>query len=198
MYGRGNLASNESYGNLYFRQDQTHIDLFVFFSVFFSSFFLFLAMCVLLWKLKQAVDAQRSRRERAKEMMHMASRPFARVLIHVEPEPMPFVSTPISRRTKYLKLANRNTSGMPLPPVETLQLPFQPMAKEANPFEVIAMAVEPTDDGITAVRTVMFQMPGGPTVPTKLCLGSTLTLSVRAAMLGMKAMSRRRPSSTVC
>lgn len=197
MRGRGGPTSNETYGNLYFRQDQTHIDLFVFFSVFFSSFFLFLAMCVLLWKLKQAIDAQRSRRERAKEMMHMASRPFARVLILIEPEPMPFVSTPLPRRTKYMKLSNR-TTGLALTPVETLQVPFQPMAKEEHPFDVVAMAIEPTDDGISAVRTLMFQMPGGPTVPTKLCLGSTLTLSVRAAMMGMKVSSRRRPSSTVC
>lgn len=42
-----------TYGTVFFRQDQLHIDLFVFFSVFFSCFFLFLAVCVVGWKAKQ-------------------------------------------------------------------------------------------------------------------------------------------------
>lgn len=42
-----------AYGTVFFRQDQLHIDLFVFFSVFFSCFFLFLAVCVVGWKAKQ-------------------------------------------------------------------------------------------------------------------------------------------------
>jgi hypothetical protein len=43
------------------RQDQLHIDLFVFFSVFFSCFFLFLSVCVVMWKVKQAADLRRAR-----------------------------------------------------------------------------------------------------------------------------------------
>lgn len=45
-----------SFGSLSFRQDQLHIDLFVFFSVFFSAFFLFLAACGIAWKVKQNVS----------------------------------------------------------------------------------------------------------------------------------------------
>lgn len=41
-----------THGNLFFRQDQSRIDLFVFFSVFFSCFFLFLASCVIVWIVK--------------------------------------------------------------------------------------------------------------------------------------------------
>ncbi|QQP51302.1 Uncharacterized protein FKW44_012624, partial [Caligus rogercresseyi] len=59
---------------LYFRQDQLHIDLFVFFSVFFSCFFLFLSFCVLMWKCKILSDLR-------VEMMHMAQRPFTKFLI---------------------------------------------------------------------------------------------------------------------
>ena len=62
-----------------FRQDQLHIDLFVFFSVFFSCFFLFLAACVVAWKAKQAADARRARRRHVVEMLHMAKRPFGSV-----------------------------------------------------------------------------------------------------------------------
>ena len=202
ILGRGTnergVVKDVTYGNLYFRQDQTHIDLFVFFSVFFSSFFLFLAMCVLLWKLKQAVDSQRSRRERAKEMTLMASRPFARVLLHIEPESMPFVSTPIPSRRLKLKFTNQRNPHLPsLPPVEALNFNLQPIVKPESPFIVVPMATEPTEDGQASVRTVMLQLPGGGTIPTKLCLGSALTTNHKSNTLNTKS-SRRRPSSTVC
>ncbi|KPI93788.1 Multiple epidermal growth factor-like domains protein 8 [Papilio xuthus] len=70
-----------SFGITFFRQDQLHIDLFVFFSVFFSCFFLFLAACVVAWKAKQAADVRRARRRHVVEMLHMAKRPFAVVRV---------------------------------------------------------------------------------------------------------------------
>lgn len=76
-----NSPSIPSYGMIFFRQDQLHIDLFVFFSVFFSCFFLFLAACVVAWKAKQAADVRRARRRHVVEMLHMAQRPFAGVTI---------------------------------------------------------------------------------------------------------------------
>ena len=69
--------TGSSFGSVYFRQDQLHIDLFVFFSVFFSCFFLFLSVCVLVWKVKAVSDLRRARRRHAVEMQHMARRPFA-------------------------------------------------------------------------------------------------------------------------
>lgn len=57
-----------SFGLVFFRQDQLHIDLFVFFSVFFSCFFLFLAACVVVWKAKQAADVRRARRRHVVEV----------------------------------------------------------------------------------------------------------------------------------
>lgn len=66
-----------SLGSVFFRQDQPRIDLFVFFSVFFSCFFLFLAVCVVVWKIKQGVDMRRARLRHVVEMLHMAKRPFA-------------------------------------------------------------------------------------------------------------------------
>jgi len=75
------LVPVPTYGTVFFRQDQLHIDLFVFFSVFFSCFFLFLAVCVVVWKAKQAADMRRARRQQVVEMLHMAKRPFAFVAI---------------------------------------------------------------------------------------------------------------------
>ncbi len=80
IYGRA------AYGMIFFRQDQLHIDLFVFFSVFFSCFFLFLAACVVAWKTKQAADVRRARRRHVVEMLHMAKRPFASATILYERE----------------------------------------------------------------------------------------------------------------
>lgn len=84
MILRGSHAEG-TLGNLFFRQDQSRIDLFVFFSVFFSCFFLFLASCVIVWKVKQAFDMRRARRLHAAEMKNMASRPFASVLLQMDP-----------------------------------------------------------------------------------------------------------------
>ncbi|GIY78358.1 hypothetical protein CDAR_179641 [Caerostris darwini] len=80
-------AQGETFGSLFFRQDQTRIDLFVFFSVFFSCFFLFLAVCVVAWKVKQAFDVRRARRLHAAEMKHMASRPFGRAVVVLDDSP---------------------------------------------------------------------------------------------------------------
>lgn len=77
-------STRPAYGTIFFRQDQLHIDLFVFFSVFFSCFFLFLAACVVAWKAKQAGEARRARRRHVVEMLHMAQRPFATVTVVLE------------------------------------------------------------------------------------------------------------------
>lgn len=78
-----------AYGIVFSRQDQLHIDLFVFFSVFFSCFFLFLAACVVAWKAKQAADVRRARRRHVVEMLHMAKRPFASVTLNLSARPKP-------------------------------------------------------------------------------------------------------------
>lgn len=100
---RASPSSNSaSYGLIFFRQDQLHIDLFVFFSVFFSCFFLFLAICVVAWKAKQAADMRQARRRHNIELIHMAQRPFARINLQVGPEP----NTPSHRRRRTRQHAN--------------------------------------------------------------------------------------------
>ena len=90
-------TSGPTLGMIFFRQDQLHIDLFVFFSVFFSCFFLFLAACVVGWKAKQAADLRRARRRHVVEMLHMAKRPFASATVLLEGNPpyLPAVSAPV-------------------------------------------------------------------------------------------------------
>ena len=90
LRGRGDVTvSNETQGSLFFRQDNPQMDLFVFFSVFFAAFFMLLAIIVLLWKLKQSVDAQRTRQQQQVQVRLMASRPFAKCLVYIELPPPP-------------------------------------------------------------------------------------------------------------
>lgn len=210
-------VEDKTYGVLYFRQDQPHIDLFVFFSVFFSCFFLFLALCVMLWKVKQAFDARRSRQLREREMECMASRPFAKVLVLVEPEESggggeeefggvgfdtfgfgfggngnSFMSTIYHRRGRLSRpMLRLHHHPMELSPAHA------PPPRTHN-LSVVPIAVEPTDDGIAAVGTVLFQLPGASQAPCHLCMGSTLTMRISPPQSAHKPTQRRRASSSPC
>uniref|UniRef100_A0A1I8FPW5 EGF-like domain-containing protein n=1 Tax=Macrostomum lignano TaxID=282301 RepID=A0A1I8FPW5_9PLAT len=66
-------------GIVFFRQDQNHINLLVFFSMFFSCFFLLFGLVVLAWKARQAHSRRVARQRRERERQSMAARPFGRV-----------------------------------------------------------------------------------------------------------------------
>ena len=203
LLGKGGPTSNATYGNLFFRQDQPHIDLFVFFSVFFSCFFLFLAKCVFLWKIKQAMDAQRSRHRLRLEMQHLASRPFSRVKIIIDPDP--------ADHPQMVQLMSvNNTTSTPLPRKGAIPKPyskysitsdsfdFSPLGEEK--FSLKPLALEPTDDGVAAIGTFFFQLPGGPNTPMHACLGSCLIQSSRvlfpSSHQNKSVYIRRQPSSS--
>ena len=190
---RGGGPHNGTRGQIYFRQDQPHIDLFVFFSVFFSCFFLFLAICIMLWKMKQTLDARQSRQMREREMECMASRPFARILVlveHDDPTKANLAHPPVRPRLRMARYHGRshyyNNELNSL-----LQLP-----RECG---VVPVAMEPTVDGQAAVATLVLQLPGGQGAPARLCLGSVLTTKVSMPTPGLKAVSvRRRVGATSC
>uniref|UniRef100_A0A1B0CSP3 Multiple epidermal growth factor-like protein 8 n=2 Tax=Lutzomyia longipalpis TaxID=7200 RepID=A0A1B0CSP3_LUTLO len=159
-----------SYGLVFFRQDQLHIDLFVFFSVFFSCFFLFLAVCVVAWKAKQAADVRRARRRHVVEMLHMAKRPFACVTVHVDPD----TESPVQ---------NRRTRGR-----------VKQMIAQGQQQDVRPVAIEPTADGVAAVGTVFIRLPGKYRSPVGLALASALITLPRMYPTGSRAFLRRRGS----
>lgn len=143
-------GNGASYGLIFFRQDQLHIDLFVFFSVFFSCFFLFLAMCVIAWKFKQAADLRRTRRRHHIELRHMAKRPVACIDLYMGPES----HTPSHRRHKSRSSQVRQGPHM--------------------------IAQEITADNCAAVATVFVRLPGRQKAPINLSMGSALvSLSTR-------------------
>lgn len=245
LRGMGTEGNEESQGLLFLRQDQAHIDLFVFFSVFFSCFFLFLSVCVLLWKVKQFLDFRREQRRHIQEMTKMASRPFAKITIYLEPEEPQLIYLPsttgstvtlghtratriggmvIAQRVRtgpvykhdpgsgptahhhHLTMAGGGNSGqhLPLHYLNTHHYassttgtqashhhhpstysgyqhfcrsdPFlsQLMGFSYSTFKVGPITLEPTDDGMAGVATVLFQLPGGVLAPNRACLGSAL------------------------
>lgn len=169
---RAGSAPELSYGSVVFRQDQLHIDLFIFFSVFFSCFFLFLAICVVIWKLKQAADIRQARRQHVVELLHLAKRPFAHVLLAVNslndldvkiknPLTVDLISIRHHEDSSiYSRIKRQNSSNNPLP-------------------EIMLIAIEPTYDHLAAVGTVLVNLPGHYKARISMALASTLIVYPR-------------------
>lgn len=159
---------DHSYGSIVFRQDQLHIDLFVFFSVFFSCFFLFLAICVVAWKAKQAADLRRARRRHVVELLHMAKRPFSTIYVSVNPE----LETP-----GFVRRRGRSKAVL------------------ISLNDVRLIAIEPTFDNLAAIGTVIVSLPGKYECPNTLTLGSSLITLPRQYPLNTRNTRRRRVSN---
>jgi hypothetical protein len=240
--GRDGAENNVTYGNLVFHQDQPHINLFVFFSVFFSCFFLFLAVCVLIWKSKQAVDVHRTRHRQRMQMQHMASRPFGKVLALLDPSTTPLIYPSSSKSVDDVEEEVGATGGEddvvvgtvatlstttrldPVPePAAPVELPDErpisptiiitkvrnsrggtrgsrrtfkdggatsptsitslssvassaaaPPPPPPPAFHVSPITLEPMDDGVAMIGTVLMQLPGGTSAPMQMALGSSL------------------------
>ncbi len=154
-------------GKVWFRQDQAHIDLFVFFSVFFACFFLLLGAFIVGWKCKQVMDFRRSLEREAKARQTMASRPFATVYVALDRRPLLGEAAPAARGVQ-----------------EAPESEFSP----------VPVAVEPTDDGIACVGTLLVQLPG-----PVISLGSGLmTMRVMYPSSKQPLAHRRLPSLSNC
>ena len=146
-------SSEVTFGSLFFRQDQPRIDLFVFFSVFFSCFFLFLAVSVVAWKAKQAIEGRRARQRQVVEMMHMARRPFASVSVFLEavhrPPPPSALASSEAKRT----LATSNVLHAPASLTSQLCSPLRWKRRQTRvDHSVIAAAANRNSGGENAMR----------------------------------------------
>ena len=163
---RASSGPEPSYGSVVFRQDQLHIDLFVFFSVFFSCFFLFLAVCVVIWKVKQTADIRRARRQHVVELLHLAKRPFAYVFL---------ASNSFDIDSPHPTTSSSSTSNRTVRSATGARSRHQQhSATHAQLPEVLLIAIEPTSDNLAAVGTVFVSLPGRYKAPLSMALGSTL------------------------
>lgn len=151
-----------SYGLVFFRQDQLHIDLFVFFSVFFSCFFLFLAVCVVVWKAKQAADLRRARLRHVVEMLHMAKRPFATVHLAISHSGMSESGNTTNTPTQPRRRPGRGYGSK------------QPSSRALPSIRPVA--VEPTADNLAAITTVFIRLPGKTKSPVSIAMGTALVV----------------------
>lgn len=187
VHGVGSPSSDFTRGRILFRQDQPHIDLFVFFSVFFSCFFLFLAVCILLWKFKLVYGVRQNRQRVAIELQTMAKRPFGKVFLvfdkHTKEKAAdlslvlaerganaeePSTSGGIRRmlRKKKRNVVDVGQGSSPRAAASTdgtVKLP-----------SLMPVALEYLHGGVVAVATLPVQLPGGPDCPVRFCLASTL------------------------
>lgn len=182
---RASSGPEPSYGSVVFRQDQLHIDLFVFFSVFFSCFFLFLAVCVVVWKVKQAADIRRARRQHVVELLHLAKRPFAHVFLAPNsfdidsPNPTTSTSNRVVRSATGARSRHYNATA------------------HSQLSEVMLIAIEPTFDNLAAVGTVFISLPGRYKAPLSMTLGSTLITYPRSYPVSNRNFMRSHRGSSV-
>ncbi|XP_033101327.1 multiple epidermal growth factor-like domains protein 8 [Anneissia japonica] len=133
---------------------KAHIDLFVFFSVFFSSFFILLSLCVLIWKIKLWRDNRLRFRRQTMEMESRRSRPFGVVFVMID-----------QKRTRHQRKSRHGHRNRG----EAQQMPTHPN-KQPPSF----ITLEPTFDDLATVCTVLMTLPGGDLAPSRGCLGSSL------------------------
>jgi len=184
---RASSGPEPSYGSVVFRQDQLHIDLFVFFSVFFSCFFLFLALCVIVWKVKQAADLRRARRQHVVEMLHLAKRPFAQIFLasaslDLDNSPQAASSSTtraMRQRARQALLLQQHQSHSLGESQSHGHLPHHSSSSSSScrpvqATEIMLVAIEPTCDNLAAVGTVFVSLPGRSKAPLSIALGSTL------------------------
>ena len=204
------LETGLTYGSLYFRQDQLHIDLFVFFSVFFACFFLFLSVIVLAWQGKTYLDRRRTRRRLEMEMVHMAKRPFAKLLLIVERKEHGFQMVASSQTKTPAAAASAAGSSLTKKKVSGIFRPISnaigdsrdvtlplldvgagtgassegfPKESSSSSFSPMAAAIEPTCDGAAGVTTVLITVPVPPSAGNQegLSFGCVLTKTAKQA-----------------
>lgn len=131
---------------------------------------------------------------REREMECMASRPFARILVlieHDDPLYLPLSLGISRRRSRLSRYRHQYYNNNDINNISSLPPPRE--------LRVIPIAIEPTEDGLASVGTVLFQLPGGSTAPSQLCLGSALTTRINPPILTQKCVNvRRRTSASSC
>eukprot|EP00794_Sanderia_malayensis_P010650 gene10650-11779_t len=152
---RGTAANPLTAGVLYFRQDLPQIDLFVFFSVFFTSFFLLLSVLFVVWKIKQLNHGRQAGIAHQVALETMASRPFACYSVQCEPN-------------ESIRLYNAEQARLLEGSVDAGQ------PRGGKSYTIIPMAIENTEDDMAAVLTVFVQFPENDESPWNLAVGSAL------------------------
>lgn len=167
-------------GQVYFRQDLSQIDLFVFFSVFFSAFFLVVSVSVFGWKIKQYHTRRRVIEVQEHQLRTMKNRPFATYSFLCQmKKPQPSLWR-VKRDIASLLL--RDSSSVKNNHLRLRDVKERPV--------IAPVSQEHTADGRASVTTVVFQLPGNECSDFQLMLGSSLTVVSNQHSVGGEHHSR--------
>ncbi|XP_066023971.1 multiple epidermal growth factor-like domains protein 8 [Pocillopora verrucosa] len=167
-------------GQVYFRQDLSQIDLFVFFSVFFSAFFLVVSVSVFGWKIKQYHTRRRVIEVQEHQLRTMKNRPFATYSFLCQmKKPQPSLWR-VKRDIATLLL--RDSSSVKNNHLRLRDVKDRPV--------IAPVSQEHTADGRASVTTVVFQLPGNECSDFQLMLGSSLTVVCNQHSVGGEHHSR--------
>lgn len=148
------------------------------FSVFFSCFFLFLAFCIVAWRVKSSFDIRRARERHAVELLNMAQRPFASHTVQFANGNTTLTAAaaaPSSNRESRYRTVFEGKSKKKLMvhhPEEAMNL-LQNQQQSNELISISPLAIEPlaVGGGQAAVATILIQMPQN----QSLCFGCVLT-----------------------
>ncbi|CAM4948074.1 unnamed protein product [Rotaria socialis] len=157
------LLSSKTNGFIKIYQSRMNIDLFVFFSVFFSSFFLFLSIGICFWKVKFAYEIHRRRRTLKHEYHKRMARPFAKVQLFMKPSTIVSNDEDNSQQLTFPQA----TSSVDIP----LLLPS---TRTDIDYSAHVVSVEPLRDQNNCYTTLLFHLPGDLSTQYRLCAGTTL------------------------
>ena len=158
------LTSSSSHGFIKIYQSRMNIDLFVFFSVFFSSFFLFLSIGICFWKVKFAYEIHRRRRTIKHEYHKRMARPFAKIQLLIKPSSIPANDQ------------DDNFQQLPSPVLSSsADIPLLlPSTRTEIDYSSHVVSVEPLRDQNNCYATLLFHLPGDLSTQYRLCAGTTL------------------------
>lgn len=149
--------------------------------MFFSCFFLFLAFCIVAWRVKSSFDIRRARERHAVELLNMAQRPFASHTVQFANGNTAIITNSSgaasnrggeSRYRMFDAKSQPNNKKKLLVhhhPEETMNLLQQQSVVESNCIS--PLAIEPLAQSNVAVATILIQMPQNQSI----CFGCVLT-----------------------
>jgi len=157
--------SSSTNGFIRIYQSRMNIDLFVFFSVFFSSFFLFLSIGICFWKVKFAYELHRRRRTIKHEYHKRMARPFAKIQLLIKPSKI------------FSQNDEKSVEQLASPTItSSVDIPLLlPSTRTDIDYSSHVIAVEPLRDQNTCYTTLLFHLPGDLSTQYRLCAGTTLT-----------------------
>ncbi|CAF1119596.1 unnamed protein product [Didymodactylos carnosus] len=191
-YYSSNLLETTAKGIISVYQPRMNIDLFVFVSVFFSSFFLFLSAGICFWKVKWYYLVHRRRVQIREEFYKRLQRPFTKIQFYIPPTTTMDIKNgeeimiqhdqnesendgEDDDEQQYRELSSEQqidqSLSQSLPVTNSIEIP---LLNQTNvDYSQNLVSLEPLRDNMHCYATMFFHLPGDLTTQYRLCAGTT-------------------------